>query len=400
MPANSETLKIWKGLTLETLGSFRFDLRSEGVRTGEPSPPPKRRYVKSRDIRVRAELLLCALIDNLRFMYDITEDDFSAVMEPAAPSLYERAIVGVSRLLRLHEQDEVLEIASAVSDAWIRVSNNHQSLITMQDRAYIIANVVEPARHLRIDPRYMIEQLHDLNIHQWHSTHLKDTFLFTNTTSRWGRALGFLSSGRKQTLLAKRLVSDDITISNLNAKIGDHLRTMLGSAIAEFDKQRCGNNMGSIEREIYVNRVAARLAREVEHWEAMARRERNTRAYSTMPLQARIHRSQENIPPVPSVPNYLPQAQADVLSMGSKLTDLREEADNQALGVRGDDEDPQSLLVEYRPDIQAPTLPYPSRSQSLQNLSSRGTPGLQRSASMRIGAASGAVRNWQYGVRK
>jgi len=345
-------------------------------------------------------LLLCALIDNLRFTYDITEEDFSAVMAPAAPSLYERAIVGVSRLLRLQEQDEILEIAAAVSDACIRVSNNHQSLITMQDRAYIIANVIEPARYLRIEPQYMIEQLHDLNIHQWHATNLKETFLFANSTSRWGRALGFLSSGRKQTLLAKRLVSDDITISNLNAKIGDHLRTMLGSAIAEFDKQRCGNSMGSVERQIYVNRVAARLAREVENWEAMARRERNSRAYATMPAQSKIRRPQEDIPPVPPLPNPLPQdrgnrlASLPVLSMGPELKEWRAEADNLTLGVRADDEEPHSLLNAYRPDIQSPTLRYPSRSQSLQSLSSRDISGLQRSTSMTLRSVSEIGRDW------
>lgn len=391
---------MWKTLSFENLGSFRFDLRPGGARAEEAGNPPKIRAFQTRDIRIRAELLLCTLIDNLRFTYDITEEDFSAIMVPACPALYERAVTGVTRLLKLQEQDEVLEIASAVADACIRVANNHQSLITMQDRAYIIANVIEPARHLRIEPQYMIEQLHDLNVHQWHATNLKETFLYANTTSRWGRALCFLSSGRKQTFLAKRLVSDDITITNLNAEIGDHLRTMLGTAIAEFDKRRCGSSMGSVDREIYVDLVAVRLAREAENRENMARRERNAKHFSAMPTHARLHRLDEDVPPVPSLPNTLPKIRANqfttspVLSTGPELKGRRAKADNVALGVRTDDEEPQSLLVEYRPDVQAPALRYRRRSQSSQDLRRHGNPRLQRSISMTVPSVPEIGRGW------
>ncbi|KAF2850890.1 hypothetical protein T440DRAFT_353338, partial [Plenodomus tracheiphilus IPT5] len=217
------------------------------------------------------------LIEILRFVYDITDEDFPVVMARASPAFYERAVIGVTRLLRLQEQDEIMEISDAIAEACARVANNHQSLITMRDRAFIITNVIEPAKYLKIEPKYIIEQLRSLSLHRWHGANSKKTLLYTNTMSGWARGRGLVPSGwlsdKKAMLLARRLVSDDIIVSSLNALIGDPLCTMFGTAIANFGKQHCRIHTGSVERKVYAGAIPTTLAREAQHWEIMMRRE-------------------------------------------------------------------------------------------------------------------------------
>ncbi|KAH9874893.1 hypothetical protein J1614_004380 [Plenodomus biglobosus] len=406
-PSFPISLIIWKNLKFENLNSFRFDLRPESARSGEPSAPsisPKVRTVVLRDIDIRAELLSCALIDTLRFVYEITDDDFPVVMAKASPALYERAVIGITRLLKLQEQDEIMDIAGAITEAFVRVANNHQSLITMKDRAYIITNVVEPARYLNIEPRYIIKQLYSLSIHLWHGANLKKTTLYTHTVSMWGRGRDLLPSSwladKKATLLAKRLVSDDITVTNLNARIGDPLRTVLGTAIAAFGKQHCHIRSGSVEREIYTDTIPAALACEVQHWEAMARREKNETGYSTLPAPSKEPIVRKDIPPVPPLPSPIPRVRErpistfPELSMGPELESWGAEAHRVTRGVRADDAQSDPRVQQCQAIIEAQEHPHLEESQSVLKHRPRAAAKLQRSTSMTLGSVQAEGREW------
>ncbi|KAK1907419.1 hypothetical protein P3342_005745 [Pyrenophora teres f. teres] len=198
--------------------------------------------------------------------------------EPAEPNAFIQNRIHAERasLLSTRELHIVHKYSEAVNNVCENVARNSQSLLSDYDRAFIVSFVMQPARQLGIDPAYLLEQLLAFRIHMCRAEHRKKTLLHTKSTSLWARGLILLQSkwtlGKNQRLLACRLVSDDIAVTQLGERICERLRLVLGQAIRNFSDKHCKFGMGNVKREVYADAVPRALVHELNSWEASYRR--------------------------------------------------------------------------------------------------------------------------------
>ncbi|KAH7359946.1 hypothetical protein BKA66DRAFT_369326, partial [Pyrenochaeta sp. MPI-SDFR-AT-0127] len=219
------------------------------------------------------------LLDILRFTYNIDYLTFESAMGACTgPRMHPLPDGGFSFLAR-KEKLVVYRCSAAIDKACSKLEENHLSILTYEERAFIINWIIQPARLLNIEPAYMFEQLMVFPSHGCLAENQKKTLLYANTTSIWpfGRGLlpGRWSSDKKQRLLARRLVSDEIAITELETQTSEELRLLLGHAIAEFGRRHCRSGMSNIERRVYADPIPTALAHELQRWELMIQRQRN-----------------------------------------------------------------------------------------------------------------------------
>ena len=62
-------------------------------------------------------------------------------------------------------------------------------------------------------------------------------------------------TGKNHKLLALRLVSDDIAVTQLEERVCERLRLVLGQAIKNYSEKNCRYGTGNVKREVYADAI-------------------------------------------------------------------------------------------------------------------------------------------------
>ena len=229
------------------------------------------------DLPTCSDLITRMLLDILIFSYTVEDYNLQQGFQECTPPLLVKGIhAGRASLLSTCELHIVHKYAEATNTVCENVARNSQSLLSDYDRAFIVSFIMLPARQLGIDPAYLLEQLLAFRVHMCRAENRKKTLLYTKSTSIWARGLGLLpckwSVGRNHKLLACRLVSDDIAVTQLGERICERLRLVLGQAIKNFSDKNCKSGMGNVRREVYADPLATALVQELNSWEVSYRK--------------------------------------------------------------------------------------------------------------------------------
>ncbi|RMZ74430.1 hypothetical protein GMOD_00003467 [Pyrenophora seminiperda CCB06] len=229
------------------------------------------------DLPTCSHLITRILLDILIFSYSIEDYNVQQGLQECTPPLLIKGFHAErASLLSTRELHTVSKYAEAISKVCENVARNSQSLLSDYDRAFIVSFIMQPARQLGINPTYLLEQLLSFRIHMCRPENRKKTLLYTKNTSIWARGLGLLPSkwsiGKNHKLLACRLVSDDIAVTQLGERICERLRLVLGQAIKKFSDKNCKYGMGNVKREVYADPVCTALVQELNSWEVAYRK--------------------------------------------------------------------------------------------------------------------------------
>ncbi|KAE8853900.1 hypothetical protein HRS9122_00892 [Pyrenophora teres f. teres] len=196
------------------------------------------------------------LLDILIFSYTIENYNLQQGLQECTPPLLIKGIHAErASLLSTRELHIVHKYSEAVNNVCENVARNSQSLLSDYDRAFIVSFVMQPARQLGIDPAYLLARLPNTHVSSGASE--EDVATYQEHFSR---------------LLACRLVSDDIAVTQLGERICERLRLVLGQAIRNFSDKHCKFGMGNVKREVYADAVPRALVHELNSWEASYRR--------------------------------------------------------------------------------------------------------------------------------
>jgi len=254
---------------------------------------PREFVTRGHDYQLPPDLPTCSgliarmILDILIFSYTIEDYNLQQGLQECTPPLLIKGIhAGRASLLSTRELHTVHKYAEAVNNVCENVARNSQSLLSDYDRAFIVSFVMQPARQLGIDPAYLLEQLLAFRVHMCRVENRKKTLLHTKNTSIWARGLGLLHSkwtiGKNHKLLACRLVSDDIAVTQFEERICERLRLVLGQAIKNYSDKNCRYGMGNVKREVYADPIPRALVQELNSWE-LSYRKKNKAARDKFP---------------------------------------------------------------------------------------------------------------------
>jgi hypothetical protein len=168
-----------------------------------------------------------------------------------------------ARFLSSEERHIITHYAEKVHQACTNLTQSNLSLLTRTKRDLIFRYIFQPARDLEIDPAYVCEQLLSYRTHRCLSDNRKKTRLYPKV-SIWSRGRDLLGK-KPQKLLACRLISDDITVSQLGHQGCEPLTELLGQCIQEFNHKYCKHGMANVDPDVYAGPLPTALAEEL-YW--------------------------------------------------------------------------------------------------------------------------------------
>ncbi|KAF1829915.1 hypothetical protein BDW02DRAFT_458835, partial [Decorospora gaudefroyi] len=204
------------------------------------------------------------LLDILIFTYDVDGLRLHEALTECSPSMHTRKLpTGHASLLTPQEWYTLMAYTEVIHKACTRISENQHSLLEDDDAASIISYIIQPARHLGIEPAYMFEQLLALRLHRCQAQNRKKTLLYTRSTSTWRGLLDKMGIGKEQKMLAYQLVSDDIAVAQLGTHTCERLRLLLGQAIKQHNHKYCKYGMGNVARHVHAGPIPTALVDEL-----------------------------------------------------------------------------------------------------------------------------------------